>query len=79
MNKKFMRKHVKQMPHVSGVKLELDDTIDVVIRGKHRFYRVKDAIEAIPCILKWRVENPHANNPFGYPCLANASGQVERS
>ena len=61
MNKKFMRKHVKQMPHVNGVKLELDDTIDVVIRGKHRFYRVEDAIEAIPCILKWRVENPHTN------------------
>ena len=59
MNKKFMRKHVKQMPHVNGVKLELDDTIDLVIRGKHRFYRVEDAIEAIPCILKWRVENPH--------------------
>ena len=59
MKKPFMRKHVKQMPHVSGVKLELDDRIDVVIRGKHRYYRVKDAIETIPCILKWRIENPH--------------------
>ena len=60
MNRPFMRKHVKKMPHVNGVKLELDDMIDVVIRGKHRYYRVKDAIETIPCILKWRIENPHA-------------------
>ena len=59
MNKKIMRKHVKQMPHVNGVKLGLKDNVDVMIRGKHRFYRIKDAIEAIPCILKWRIENPH--------------------
>ena len=55
-----MRKHVKQMPHVSGVKLGLKDNVDVVIRGKHRLYRIKDAIETIPCILKWRIYNPHA-------------------
>jgi hypothetical protein len=60
MNRTFMRKHVKQMPHVSGVEFDLKDRVDLMINGKHSLYRVEDAIKIIPCILKWRVNNPHA-------------------
>ena len=60
MNRPFMRKHVKQKPHVSGVEFDLKDRVDLMINGKHSLYRVEDAIKIIPCILKWRVNNPHA-------------------
>ena len=50
MNRPFMRNHVKQMPNVKGVELDLNQKVDFFINGKLKLLTVEDAIQtALAC------------------------------
>ena len=48
MNRPFMQ-HVKQMPNVNGIELDLNQKVDFFINGKLKFLTVEDAIQTAPC------------------------------
>ena len=53
-----MRKHVKQMPTVKGVELDLNQKVDFFINGKLKLLTVEDAIQTAPCLLRLRLYHP---------------------